>query len=320
MNVLVTGGAGFVGSHIADAVLAAGHRVVIIDNLRTGRTENLPAGATFHPIDIVEGDAIDAIYAHEQIDAVIHQAALANVRESMSHPVEYAKVNLIGTLNLLEAARHHGCKRFLFASTGGAVYGEGGDDQGRPDPAKLPFSESSEALPKDHYGVSKLSAEFHFNVYRQSYGLDIVVLRYANVYGPRQSNLGEAGVISIFVEAMLNDQPTKITGDGNQMRDFVFVTDVASINLLALESNVSDVFNVGTGRPSTINQVHELLSETTRYTQEANYVPRPPGEVVSTYLDISKAEKILGWTPAVQLEEGLQQTTDWFRARAQSTG
>ena len=311
MNVLVTGGAGFIGSHIAETLLRAGHRVIIVDNLHTGDRKNIPAGSTFYEADIVDQARLDTIFATEQIEAISHQAALANVRESMSDPLEYARVNLIGSLTLLELARKNQCRKVVFASTGGAVYGEGAS----PDNSLLPFTEESKAQPKDNYGTNKLSVEYHLDLYYKNYDLPFIALRYPNVYGPRQNSKGEAGVIAIFAAAMLNDEPTRITGDGDQTRDFAYVGDIARANLLALESDRVGIYNVGTGVPTSINTVHDYLTEITQYDQEPTYIPRPVGEVLATYLNSSKAEHELGWEAQVDLEEGLRRTVEWFRSK-----
>ena len=312
MNVLVTGGAGFIGSHVADALLNAGHRVVIVDNLHTGNRANIPAGATFYEADITDQAKLADIFAKEQIEGISHQAALANVRESMSDPLTYARVNLIGSLVLLELARKHNCRKIVFASTGGAVYGEGAS----PDNSRLPFTEESRAQPKDNYGTNKLSVEYHLDLYHQNYDLPYIALRYPNVYGPRQNDKGEAGVIAIFTAAMLNREPTRITGDGEQIRDFTYVGDIARANVLALASDHVGIYNVGTGVPTSINTIHDFLTEITGYDQTPSYTPRPAGEVLATYLDSSKAERDLGWQAQVPLEAGLRQTAEWFRNRA----
>lgn len=311
MNILVTGGAGFIGSHVAETLINAGHHVVIVDNLHTGNRANVPEGATFYEADIQDLASLDTIFATEKIEAISHQAALANVRESMTDPFEYARVNLIGSLVLLELARKYKCRKIVFASTGGAVYGEGAS----PDDSLLPFTEASKAQPKDNYGTNKLSVEYHLDLYHQNYELPYVALRYPNVYGPRQNSKGEAGVIAIFTDAMLANQPTRITGDGEQIRDFAYVGDIARANLLALTTDVLGIFNVGTGVPSTINMVHDYLTEITHYDQKATYSPRPVGEVLATYLDSSKAKQDLGWEAEVSLEEGLRRTVEWFRSK-----
>lgn len=309
MKILVTGGAGFIGSHIVDELLQAGHHVVVVDNLHTGNRANLHPEATFYEADICDRQAMSAIFEREQINAISHQAACANVRESMADPVGYAKTNILGTLVLLELARHHQCNKFVFASTGGAVYGEGYSENG----SKLPFTEQSWPQPKDNYGANKLSMEYHLDLYHANYGLKYVALRYPNVYGPRQNSKGEAGVVAIFVGAMLAGQPTKITGDGKQQRDFTYVGDVARANRLALESDAVGIFNVGTGVPTTINTVHDMLTEITAYPQKPEYVPRPLGEVLATYLDSSKAKQTFGWEPTVPLFEGLTNVVEWMR-------
>jgi UDP-glucose 4-epimerase len=309
MNVLVTGGAGFIGSHVADELLAAGHRVVIVDNLRTGHRHNVPQAATFYEADICDQAKLAEIFANERIEAISHQAARANVRESMADPVGYAETNILGSLVLLELARAHKCHKIVFASTGGAVYGEGYSEDG----SKLPFTEQSWPQPKDNYGANKLSMEYHLDLYHANYGLKYVALRYPNVYGPRQDSKGEAGVIAIFAGAMIEGKPTKITGDGKQTRDFCYVGDIARANRLALESDVVGIFNVGTGIPTDINTVHEILSDVTGYGLKAEYVPRPVGEVLATYLDSSKAKRELGWEAQVSLVDGLTNVVKWMR-------
>jgi UDP-glucose 4-epimerase len=311
MNVLVTGGAGFIGSHVAEELMRAGHRVIIVDNLHTGHRHNIPEGATFYEVDITDRARLAEIFAREQIEAISHQAARANVRESMADPLGYAQTNVIGTLVLLELAREFKCRKVVFASTGGAVYGEGYSETEQ----KLPFTESSWPQPKDNYGATKLSMEYHLDLYHANYGLKYVALRYPNVYGPRQDSKGEAGVVAIFAGAMLAGQPTKITGDGKQQRDFAFVKDIARANRLALEGDAVGIFNVGTGVPTDINTVHEILTEITAYGQKPEYVPRPVGEVYATYLDSSKAKSELGWEPTVSLFDGLQQVIDWMRSQ-----
>ncbi len=309
MNTLVTGGAGFIGSHIADTLLSAGHHVVIVDNLYTGHRHNIPAEAVFYQADITDYEKMEEIFAGEGIDAVSHQAAMANVRESMKDPLQYAKVNVLGSLTLLEMARKYDVKKFVFASTGGATYGEGYSESGD----KLPFAEESWPQPKDNYGANKLSVEHHLDLYYHAYGLKYTTLRYPNVYGPRQDSKGEAGVIAIFAGAMLENEPTIITGDGEQTRDFAYVGDIARANLMALTSDAIGLFNVGTGVPTDINTVHSILSDITDYTQKPTHVERPVGEVLATYLDSSKAATVLGWHPTVALKDGLQAVVEWMR-------
>ncbi len=309
MNVLVTGGAGFIGSHVADELLAAGHRVVIVDDLNTGHRYNVPEGATFYEADICDAPKMAEIFENERIEAISHQAARANVRASMADPITYARTNVLGTLVLLELAYKHKCHKIVFASTGGAVYGEGYSEDG----SKLPFTETTWPQPKDNYGANKLSMEFHLDLYHANYGLKYTILRYPNVYGPRQDSKGEAGVIAIFAGAMLAGKQIKINGDGKQQRDFCYVGDVARANRLALESDVIGIFNVGTGIPTDINTIVNTLREVVGYPQEAEHLPAAVGEVRATYLDSSKIKAALGWQAEVPLREGITRTVDWMR-------
>lgn len=324
MKILVTGGAGFIGSHIVGWLGRAGHEVIAADSLRTGKRTNLPAGIPLFDVDIRDQDGLAQLFAAERPEAVVHQAALANVRESMEDPITYAEVNIIGTLHLLELAKEYNCAKFIFASTGGAVYGEGkspisalnkSEEKRTPafDPPSPPFTEECRPQPKDNYGANKLSCEHYIELYNQNYDLPYVILRYANVYGPRQDAKGEAGVVAIFAGAMLADQATHITGDGGQRRDFVYVDDVARANVMALNSEMVGTYNVGTGLPTDINTVFRLLADLTEYRHSPSYLPRPAGEVLATWLDCSKAGRELGWEADVDLREGLRRTVEWAR-------
>ncbi len=327
MKILVTGGAGFIGSHIVRWLRKAGNEVVAADNLRTGKLTNLPADVPLYEVDIRDQTGLADLFAAERPQAVVHQAALANVRESMEDPITYAEVNIIGTLHLLELVKDYNCSRFIFASTGGAVYGEGqppnesmaeGDEGGRLATGSpiLPFTEESRPQPKDNYGANKLSCEHYIELYNQNYGLPYIILRYANVYGPRQDVKGEAGVVAIFTGAMLADHATHITGDGGQQRDFVYVDDVARANILALNSDLTGTYNVGTGLPTDINTLYRLLADLTGYGRKPAHLPRPAGEVRATWLDCSKAGQELGWEAEVDLREGLRRTVEWARTTA----
>jgi len=248
-TILVTGGAGFIGSHVVDTLLEAGYSVAVVDDLHTGKRENVNPAARFHLVDIRAAEALEQVFAAERPAYVVHEAAWADVRGSLADPAGYAGVNVLGTLNLLEAARRSGgsrdpVRKIVFASTGGAIYG---------DPAELPATEACPPAPLDAYGASKLAAEGYFGVYRHNYGLDFCILRYGNVYGPRQDPLGEAGVVAIFTGQMLRGGTSGgsiplVNGDGRQSRDFVYVGDVARANLLALTAG-SGIYNVGTGDP-----------------------------------------------------------------------
>ncbi len=306
MRILVTGGAGFIGSHVVDAYIDAGHDVIVVDNLVTGKRENVHAQARFYEVDIRDEDALRQIFTAERPDIVNHQAALANVRESMEKPREYADVNIIGSLVLLELSRQFGVRKFIYASTGGAVYGE---------PEFLPVTEDHPVNPLDNYGASKHAVEHYCYLYRENYGLDYTVLRYPNVYGPRQDPLGEAGVIAIFTGRMLRGDVCVINGSGEQQRDFVYVGDVAWANVLALEKGSGGIYNLGWGQGVDINSLFQQLASVVGYHREPVYGPPKLGEVFRIYLDARKAREELGWEPRVSLEEGLARTVAYFRER-----
>ena len=304
MKVLVTGGAGFIGSHVVDTFLAAGHSVAVVDDLSTGKQSNLDARARFHLADIRDADALAKIFDAEQPEAISHQAAKANVRESMEKPVLYADVNVLGSLNLLEQARHRGIKRFIYASTGGAVYGE---------PQFLPVTEDHPINPLDPYGASKHHVEHYLNLYHQNFKLPYSILRYPNVYGPRQDPFGEAGVVAIFCRMMLRGEQPTINGSGKQERDFVYVGDIARANLLALEGEHDGIYNIGSGRGTDINTLFGKLSEIVLFAAEPKYGPAKLGEVFKIYIDASKASRDFGWEPKATFEEGLKETVEYFR-------
>jgi UDP-glucose 4-epimerase len=304
-HILVTGGAGFIGSHVVAAFLAAGHTVVVVDNLSTGKRENLDPAAAFYQVDIRDAAALADVFARERPTAVSHQAALADVRGSLRDPAGYAQVNVVGTLNLLEAGRAVGTvRRFIFASTGGAIYGE---------PAELPASETCPMRPLDPYGASKLACEGFIDTYRHNYGLRYAMLRYANVYGPRQDPWGEAGVVAIFAGGMLAGRPVIINGDGLQQRDFVYVGDIARGNLAALASEGCGIYNLGTGIPTDILTIWQELARITDYPLAAQHGAAKLGEVRTIYLDGAKAARALDWRPTVTLADGLARTVAFFR-------
>lgn len=305
-KILVTGGAGFIGSHVVDTFVSAGHEVIVIDNLATGKRENVNPEARFYQVDIRDQEAVEEVFAVERPEVISHQAALANVRHSMEQPVTYAEVNILGSIILLEMARKYECRRFIYASTGGAVYGE---------PEFLPVTEDHPINPLDPYGASKHAVEHYLYLYRHNYGLSYVSLRYPNVYGPRQDPLGEAGVVAIFTGLMLQGKQPTINGSGEQQRDFVYVGDVACANLLALKRG-EGVYNIGSGVPTDVNTIFAELKAITGYPGEAYYGPPKLGEVFRIYLDASKARRELGWEPTVSLKEGLARTVDFFRQSA----
>lgn len=304
MRILVTGGAGFIGSHVVDTFIAAGHEVVVVDNLNTGKRENVNPQARFYQVDIRDVDALREVFEREKPEVISHQAALANVRESMERPVEYADVNIIGSINLLELARKMGTRKFIYASTGGAVYGE---------PDFLPVTEDHPIRPLDNYGSSKHAVEHYLYLYKHNYGLDYTILRYPNVYGPRQDPLGEAGVIAIFTGRMLKGQECIINGSGEQQRDFLYVGDVAQANLLALDKGSGGIYNLGWGVGVDINTLFHKLADAVGYDKPPVYGPPKLGEVFRIYLDARRAKEELGWAPTVPLEQGLALTVAYFR-------
>ncbi len=301
-TVIVTGGAGFIGSHVVDAFLSAGYNVVALDNMHSGSAANVDPRAHLYRADIRDAEALERIFAVEKPVFVSHQAALADVRQSLACPDLYAEVNVIGTIRLLEAARQHGVRKVIFASTGGAIYGE---------TDCIPTPEDAPARPLDFYGVSKLSCEYYLSSYKHNYGLDYCVLRYGNVYGPRQNAQGEAGVVAIFATKMLRGEQAVINGDGRQTRDFVYVEDVARANLLAATKGTG-VYNIGTGKVTDINTIFAHLARVTGYALPKLHGPAKPGEVRQSCLDPSRARRELGWEPRMSLEEGLSRTARSF--------
>lgn len=302
VKVVATGGAGFIGSHVVDALVDRGDEVIVIDDLSSGAVHNLNAEAEFHQLDVRSPAAADLI-RHRRPDAIAHHAAQMDVGRSVREPIFDADVNLMGSLNLLEAAREAG-SRFVFASTGGALYG---------DADVLPTPETYPAWPVSPYGVSKLSFEHYLHCYRIEHGLGYTALRYANVYGPRQNPHGEAGVVAIFcLKLAAGDRPV-INGDGEQTRDFIHVADVVRAHLAALDAGISGHFNVGTGRQCNINTLFQLLSERMGMPAEAVHGPARRGEQRTSALDCSLIAQKLGWRAGISLEEGLTDTADWFR-------
>lgn len=306
MKVMVTGGAGFIGSHVVDVCLKQGHDVIVVDDLSTGKRKNVNPGARLYVVDIRDQEALEQVFEQERPEAISHQAAKANVREGMIKPLLYADVNVMGSLMLLELARKYGCKKIVYASTGGAVYGE---------PEYLPVDEQHPINPLDPYGASKHHVEHYLYIYRTHYDLDFTILRYPNVYGPRQDANGEAGVIAIFASQMLNGDEPLINGSGEQERDFVCVTDIARANVLALTRGGGETINLGSGVGTSINEIFHHLAEITGSHCREVHGPAKLGEVFCTFLDAGKAKTVLGWQPQVSLEEGLAKTAAYFQAQ-----
>jgi UDP-glucose 4-epimerase len=302
-RILVTGGAGFIGSHVADQLVAAGHDVTVVDNLSTGRREFVPAQAQFFQYDINSPQAAELIHSWSP-EAVIHHAAQMNVRFSVADPVADARENILGSLNLLQASGEAKVKKIIFASTGGAIYG---------DAAPIPARETDSPWPDSPYGIAKLAVEHYLRYYRREHGLTSISLRYGNVYGPRQNGQGEAGVVAIFIEKFLAGQQPIINGDGLQTRDFVFVGDVVAANLQALNYPHSGTFNIGTGRETDILTIYLKLQELARSPLGPVHGPAKPGEQRRSALDSSLAREQLGWHPRITLEEGLSRTFSAFR-------
>ncbi len=303
MKILVTGGAGFIGSQVADAFLEAGHEVVIIDNLSTGFKKNVNPGTKFIQADITD-ISIPAIFQEEKFDVVNHHAAQIDVRKSVANPLFDARVNIIGTLNLLESCVKYGVKKFMFASTGGAIYGE---------QQYFPADENHPVNPLSPYGIAKLSIEKYLNYYRSEYDLNYSILRYANVYGPRQNPLGEAGVVAIFMNKLINGELPIINGDGRQTRDFVFAGDVVKANLLVLNETKSDIYNIGTGIETSVNELFILLNELTGDKTAGKYGPAKRGEQLRSVITSEKFFKNFNWKPSVKLREGLIKTLAYYK-------
>ncbi|HXF85226.1 MAG TPA: SDR family oxidoreductase [Anaerolineales bacterium] len=303
-KILVTGGAGFIGSHVVDLFLEHGYEVVILDDLSTGRASNINPRAKFYQMDIRDPKVRD-IFAVERPDFVSHHAAQIDVRRSVAQPLFDADVNILGSLNIIECAKEFGIKRFIYISTGGAVYGE---------PEYLPCDENHPVNPICQYGASKHTVEHYLYMYHVNYGLKYTVLRYPNVYGPRQDPHGEAGVVAIFTGKMLAGEPVTINGDGEQTRDFVYVGDCARANYLAITvDHQPAIYNLGWGKPTSVNEIFSALAKITGYALPPNYGPAKVGETRHIYLDAAKAQRDLGWTPTLSLEEGLERTVEYFK-------
>jgi len=305
MKILITGGAGFIGSHVADRFIELGHDVVIVDNLSSGKRQNINKKARFYEADITDSARLKEIFEKEKPDIVNHHAAQAFVSKSVSEPQFDAKVNIIGTLNLLELSVKNNVKKFIYANSGGAGYGE---------PVHLPMKEEHSINPLSPYGISKHTAEHYLVLYRHLSNLPYVALRYANVYGPRQDPFGEGGVVAIFTNKLLTSESPAIFGDGAQTRDYVYVKDVVNANVLAAEKKEAEdkSFNVGTGKATSTQEIFDRLNIITGAAIKPVYMQERKGDLKASVLDSSKLQK-LGWKPSYDLDKGLKETADYFR-------
>ena len=303
MKIIVTGGAGFVGSHLVDAYVAAGHEVFVIDDLSSGNKRNLNPRAKFHHVDLLD-PKMARLFAEIRPDVLNHHAAQMDVRRSVSDPLFDARVNILGFINLLESCKPLGLRKVIFASSGGAIYGE---------QESFPASEEHPKRPASPYGVSKLAGENYLAYYQTTFGIPYVALRYSNVYGPRQNSKGEAGVVAIFTERLLAGKIPMINGDGKQTRDFVYVGDVCAANLRALETSYAGELNIGTGVETDIATLYHKICDRLGSRAAAVHGPAKSGEQLRSSLDSSRARAILNWSPRASLDEGLAQTVAHYR-------
>lgn len=304
-NILVTGGAGFIGSHVVDAYIAAGHTVTVVDNLSTGETANLNDQATFIEADITDKESIQSIVREVKPEVINHHAAHIQVGNSVRDPQFDAESNIIALLHIMEAAKEVGVAKIIMASTGGAMYGN----------QQTPFTENMPAQPLSPYGVSKRSGELYLNYYFEQYQIPYVVLRYANVYGPRQNPHGESGVVAIFSEMISEGKQPVINGDGINTRDYVYVSDVTKANLSALDTDFVGIVNIGTGVETSTNQVFSQVIAAFGLEIPEEHGPARPGEQKVSALSYDKAKQVLNWEPTVNFDAGVKLVTDWYKSR-----
>lgn len=304
MKILVTGGAGFIASHISDAFVNEGHQVVVLDDLSSGFEKNIHPKAKFVKGNICDKELVEKLFSEETFDVINHHAAQMDVRRSVKDPAFDANTNIIGTINLLQNAIKYKVKKFMFASTGGAVYGE---------QSYFPADENHPTQPRSPYGISKLAVEKYLYFYNAEYGLNYTILRYANIYGPRQNPFGEAGVVAIFSTKLLKGEQPIINGSGEQTRDYVYVGDVVKANLLTLNDTANDIYNVGTGIETNVNQLFHKLNTIIKANKEEKHGPAAPGEQMRSVITSEKLFNKFGWKPSTSLEDGLRLTVDFFK-------
>ena len=304
MRILVTGGAGFIGSHVVDRFIERGHEVAVLDNLSSGFRELVNPAARLYEADLTDAAAVERCFAEFRPEVVDHHAAQIDVRRSVDDPVFDAGTNILGALGLLQACTRHAVRKFVYASTGGALYGEG---------RQLPATEEHPINPESPYGVSKHTLEHYLYLWKLLHGLDYTVLRYPNVYGPRQNPHGEAGVNAIFILLMLQGKRPRIFGTGEQVRDYLYVMDVVEGNERALAQGSGEMVNLGTGIGTSVNDIFRELKAIVDFTGEPVYEAARPGEVQRIYLDATRAKQVLGWTPSMSFRDGLARTVEWSR-------
>jgi len=303
MRVLVTGGAGFIASHIVDELIKLKHHVCIVDNLSTGNDENINDEATFYKCDITEMDKLKLIFQVEQPEVVIHHAAQIDIQTSLKKPAFDAENNIVGTINILECCREFGVRKIIYPSSA-AVYG---------DPKYLPVDENHVVDPISFYGISKHTPEHYIKIYAKLYGVNYIIFRYANVYGIRQDPKGEGGVVSIFVDKLINNQTPFIFGDGEQTRDFVYVKDIARANILALHKGINEIINISTNKGITVNELFKVMKNISGSKVNVVHKEERNGDILHSFLDNKKAEEKLGWSVEFKIEDGIRETVEYYR-------
>lgn len=306
MKILVTGGAGFIGSNITDLLIENYHDVIVVDNLLTGKEANINGNSRFYNIDIRNKSNLEEIFSKEKPEIIFHTAAQVDVQKSIKDPYLDVQINILGSLNVLELARKNNVRKIIYSNSGGAGSGE---------PKYLPIDEGHPIKPMSHYGASKHTVEHYLEIYKELYGLRYTSLRYANVYGPRQDPYGEGGVVAIFSNKLLSNERPKIFGDGNQTRDFIYVEDVAEANLLCMDKADNEILNLGIGKEITINKLFFKIREIIGSNLNPIYVEKRPGDIYRSVFNINKLRLELDWEPQTSLEEGLTKTIECFRSK-----